>query len=88
MPFDFLSSVHNLNHQPIVSRLDAGRTLGRDLVVVDLVVHMGQIGHFGLEALDPAERHGEVGVAGGGLVAEAVDDPDVQVYEGLEGRRA
>ena len=49
------------------------------------MVHVGQVGPFGLDAVDPGERAVEMRVAWVGLFPERVDDPDFDAIEDGEG---
>ncbi len=55
--------------------------------MVELVGHVGEEGAFGVEPLGDVDGFGEVGVAGVGVVAERVEDEDVEVLEEGDGVR-
>ena len=52
--------------------------------MVEVVADVGEEGAFGVELVDKLDGFGEVGVAGVGLVAEGVEDEDVEVLEERE----
>ncbi len=71
--------------EAVVGEADVGREEGVGGFVVELVGHVGEEGAFGVEPLGDVDGFGEVGVAGVGMVAERVEDEDVEVLEEGDG---
>ena len=67
--------------EAVVGEVDVGGEDSFGGVVVEVVADVGEVGAFGGEFFDVADGLLQVGVAGVGVVAEGVEDEDVEVLE-------
>src|SRR5580700_828453 len=68
----------NSNRHPVVGRLNIGRQLRIELLVIEIGVQIGQDGAPRLEAADPLQCIVEREMARVRPIAQRVDDPDVE----------
>src|SRR5690606_27188227 len=74
----------DLQHHAVVGGLDALGQTRLELVVIELVVHVGQDRVPGLDALDPGERLLEMSMGRVRPLAQAVDQPDLDAGQLVE----
>src|SRR5579871_1035210 len=70
-----------LDLEPVKGRLDMGRQLAAQNVVVEVEVHVGEDRPPGRKPLDPLERFGDREMARVRLVAQSIDDPQINASE-------
>jgi len=70
-----------LDLEPVKGRLDMGRQLAAQNVVVEVEVHVGEDRPPGRKPLDPLERFGDREMARVRPVPQRVDDPDIEAFK-------
>src|SRR5262245_9761474 len=78
------SRVGQFDAEPVIGRLDVGREPAAQFVVIEIGMQVGQNRALGFEALDPIQRFRDAQVAQVRLVAERIEDPDVEAFEGRD----